>query len=144
MKQIFLSTFLLFVIGSAVYGQKKTIHTIEQTVDKFNKAMVEADGPELFDMTYPSLKYAHSSGVVQNQQEFVEGITSGRSDFVSIKLTQQTVDLVGNTATVRHILTAETFDNKVTGTVRLAVLLVWAKKHGKWRLLARQAVKPAQ
>jgi hypothetical protein len=51
--------------------------------------------------------------------------------------------VVGNTATVRHILSAKTFDNKVPGTVRLEILLVWVKSHGSWKLLARQAVKPA-
>lgn len=143
MKQIVLSTFLLFLLGSTAFGQKKSIREVEQCIEKLNKAMIDADSVQLYQLTYANLKYAHSSGVVQDQKTFVEGITSGRSDFLSIDLTDQTIDIVGNTATVRHILSAKTFDNKVPGTVRLAVLLVWVKSQGKWRLLARQAVKPA-
>lgn len=144
MKKLFLSTFLCFIVGTVAFGQKKSVKQVEQTVNKFVKALEDGNGAQLYKMTYPSLKYAHSSGVVQNQQEFVEGITSGRSDFVKIDLSEQTIDIVGNTATVRHVLSATTNDNQVAGSVRLAVLLVWVKDHGDWKLLARQAVKPAK
>lgn len=145
MKHLFLSTFLLFMVGVATsYGQKKAAESIKKAVSKLDKAMVDADGPTLYKMTYPNLSYGHSSGVIQNQKEFVEGITSGRSDFVSIDLTDQSIEIIGNTATVRHMLSAKTFDNKVPGTVRLEILLVWVKSHGQWKLLARQAVKPAK
>lgn len=115
---------------------------VDEAVQQLTKAMIDADSVQLYALTYPNLKYAHSTGKVQNQQEFVEGITSGRSDFVTIDLSDQTVDIVGNTACVRHILDAKTNDSNVAGHVRLAILLVWVKEKGKWRLLARQAVKP--
>lgn len=143
MKHLLLSTLLLFMVGATGYGQKKNAEAVKEAVAKLNKAMVDADGATLYKMTYQGLSYGHSSGVIQDQKEFVEGITSGRSDFVSIDLTDQSVEVVGNAATVRHILSAKTFDNKVPGTVRLQILLVWVKSHGKWKLLSRQAVKPA-
>lgn len=115
---------------------------VEAAVQQLTKAMIDADSAQLYALTYPNLKYAHSTGKVQDQQEFVEGITSGRSDFVTIDLTDQTIDIVGNTACVRHILNAKTNDSNVPGHVTLAILLVWVKEHGQWRLLARQAVKP--
>lgn len=115
---------------------------VNEAVQQLTKAMIDADNTRLYALTYANLKYAHSTGKVQNQKEFVEGITSGRSDFVTIDLTDQTIDIVGNTACVRHILDAKTNDSNVPGHVRLAILLVWVKDHGKWKLLARQAVKP--
>jgi len=144
MKHLFLSTFLLFMVGVAGYSQSGPAESVKEAVSKLNKAMIDADGATLYKMTYPGLSYGHSSGVIQNQKEFVEGITSGRSDFVSIELSEQTIEVVGNTASVRHILSAKTFDNKVPGTVRLEILLVWVKNKGQWKLLARQAVKPAE
>jgi len=131
------------MIAVTAFGQRKATESVKQAVTKLNKAMVDADGNTLYKMTLPTLSYGHSSGVIQNQQQFVEGITSGRSDFISIDLTDETIHVVGNTATVRHILSAKTFDNKVPGTVRLEILLVWVKIHGSWKLFARQAVKPA-
>lgn len=143
MKHLLLSTFLLLMIGVTANGQQKATESVKQAVTKLNKAMIDADGNTLYAITYPELSYGHSSGVVQNQKEFVEGITSGKSDFVSIDLTDESIEVVGKTATVRHILSAKTFDNQVPGEVRLAILLVWVKTDGVWKLLSRQAVKPA-
>jgi len=144
MKHLLLSSLLLCMTTVVIFGQSKATASVKQTITKFNKAMVDADGATLYAMTYPELSYGHSSGVIQNQKEFVEGITSGRSDFQSIDLTDETITVKGNTATVRHILSAKTFDSKVPGHVRLEILLVWVKDHGHWKLLARQAVKPAE
>ncbi|HEY4336583.1 MAG TPA: nuclear transport factor 2 family protein, partial [Puia sp.] len=63
------------------------------------------------------------------------------SDFVTVDLSNQTVKVVGNTAWVRHTLTATTNDGGKPGNAHLSVLLVWVKQKGQWRLLARQAVK---
>ena len=134
----------MVMVGVTGYSQNGPASSVEKAVQRLNKAMIDADGATLYKMTYAELSYGHSSGVIQNQKEFVEGITSGRSDFQSIELSRQSVEVVGNTATVRHILSAKTFDNKVPGTVRLEILLVWVKDHGHWKLLARQAVKPAE
>jgi ketosteroid isomerase-like protein len=78
---------------------------------------------------------------VQNKEAFVEALTSGKSDFVTIDLSEQTVKVVGNAAIVRHKLSATTNDNGNPGTVKLQILLVWLKQKGEWKLLARQAVK---
>ncbi|MDE1193236.1 MAG: nuclear transport factor 2 family protein [Arachidicoccus sp.] len=131
-----------FIISINVNAQNKKVKEVEAAVQQLTKAMIDADSVQLYALTYPDLKYAHSTGKVQNQREFVEGITSGRSDFVTIDLQNQTIDIIGNTACVRHILDAKTNDSNVPGHTRLAILLVWAKESGKWKLLARQAVKP--
>ena len=144
MKHFFLSTLLLFMVGIVGYGQQNETAEVKQAVAQLNKAMIDANEAALYKMTYSGLSYGHSSGVMQDQKEFVEGITSGRSDFITIDLSEQKIEVVGNTATVRHILSAKTFDNKVPGHVRLQILLVWVKQDGEWKLLARQAVKPAE
>jgi len=91
----------------------------------------------------PQLSYGHSSGVVQNQPEFIEALTSGKSDFVTIDLTEQSINVVDRTAIVRHILSATTNDGGKPGQAKISILLVWQKDKGEWRLLARQAVKVA-
>lgn len=133
---------LSLTTSGSLFAQKKAERQVKAVVEQFKNALVTANDAQLHALTYPDLKYAHSTGKVQNQQEFIDGITSGRSDFLHIDLTDQTIDIVGHTATVRHLLSAKTFDSKVPGHVSLEILLVWVKHHGKWRLLARQAVKP--
>ncbi|MBV8666972.1 MAG: nuclear transport factor 2 family protein [Burkholderiaceae bacterium] len=86
------------------------------------------------------LSYGHSGGHVQDKQEFIEQLASGKSTFVNIALTEQSITVEDDVAIVRHILTAATNDSGKPGNVALKILLVWKKHDGHWRLLARQAV----
>ena len=111
-------------------------------VETLRQAMLTGNREALENIALESLSYGHSSGKTEKKQDFVDQIASGRSDFTKIDFTDQTIEVVGQTAIVRHILSAETNDaGKGAGVVRLAVLLVWAKQQGEWKLLARQAVK---
>src|SRR5450830_1173903 len=87
------------------------------------------------------LSYGHSGGRVDTQARFVEDLLSGRSDFVIIELSAQTVRVLGDIAVVRHRFAGHTLDQGKPGQVDLHVLLVWHKRDGQWRLLARQAVR---
>jgi ketosteroid isomerase-like protein len=78
---------------------------------------------------------------VEGKAEFVEKIASGKSDFVTIDISEQTIDIIGKTAVVRHMFNATTNDGGKPGTVKLKVLLIFQKENGAWKLLARQAVK---
>ena len=86
------------------------------------------------------LSYGHSGGKIEDKPTFVNNIVSGKSDFVTIELADQTIAVSGSTAIVRHALNATTNDNGKAGEVHLNVLLVWVKDGGQWKLLARQAV----
>ncbi|HMG09731.1 MAG TPA: nuclear transport factor 2 family protein [Mucilaginibacter sp.] len=115
---------------------------ITTAVEQLRKAMVDADGATLDKLTSSELSYGHSSGKLQTKKEFVDDIVTGISDFVSIDLTEQNIKVVGNTAIVRHVLSAASNDKgKGPGTVKLGILLVWVKSNDQWQLLARQAVK---
>ncbi|WP_315056886.1 nuclear transport factor 2 family protein, partial [Chryseobacterium indoltheticum] len=86
--------------------------------------------------------YGHSGGHIDDAKEFVEKLVSKKSDFVTIDITNQTVNIVGNTAIVRHHFYATTADfGKAPGDVTLDIVLVWVKTGKNWKLLARQAVK---
>ncbi len=80
---------------------------------------------------------------MQNKQEFIASFTSGDSVFVDIEITGQTVRVIGDTAVVRHILSASTNDKgKGPGSVKINILLVWVKNDAQlWQLVARQAVR---
>lgn len=125
----------------ATNAQSKQETAVANAVEQLRKAMVDADSVMLDNLTMDELSYGHSGGHVDDKKEFVQKITSGKSDFISINLSEQTITLSGKTAVVRHKLNAFTNDNGKPGEVHLLVLLVWQKTDGKWKLLARQAVK---
>jgi ketosteroid isomerase-like protein len=120
-----------------------SVKDVTTAVEQLRKAMISADSLALDKLAAPELSYGHSGGLLQNKEEFIHSFTSGASVFVNIELSNQTVQIVGNTAIVRHLLTADTNDKgKGPGTVKINILLVWIKNDaGEWKLLARQAVK---
>ena len=140
MKRTFL---FLMLFGGALVMRAQTADqkAVAAAVETLRKAMVDGDKAALEKITADALSYGHSSGKVQTKAEFIEALTSAASDFVSIELTEQTVKLSGNTAIVRHNLSASTNDGGKPGTVKLHILTIWQKLNGQWKLLARQAVK---
>ena len=125
-------------MSQAQPGEEKAVGTAVETL---KKALIDADKNVLMQITAPELSYGHSNGKIEDQGAFIDRLVTADSDFKTITLTDQTIKVVGNTAIVRHKLSAETVDKGVPGTANLSVLLIWQKQKGKWKLLARQATK---
>ena len=124
-------------------AQSKSVKQVAEAVEKLRKAMIDGDRATLEEIADAKLSYGHSGGLIENKTEFVEKIAGGKSDFVTIDLSDQTITLSGKTAIVRHQLNATTNDGGVPGTVKIKVLLVFQKSKQGWKLLTRQAVKLA-
>jgi ketosteroid isomerase-like protein len=124
-------------------AQSKEEAAVNAAVENLKKAMIDGDKTGLQNITSDKLSYGHSSGRVEDKAAFVDNIVTGKSDFVTIELTNQTVSVSGDAAIVRHTLSATTNDSGNPGSVKLNILLVWQKQKGQWKLLARQAVKVA-
>ena len=137
-------TFLLLVTMISVYAQNKEEAAVSNAVEQLRKAMIDGNKAELEAIASDKLSYGHSSGYVEGKTEFVDKIATGKSDFVTIELKDQTINVSGKTAVVRHKLNATTNDNGKPGEVHLAILLIFQKENKQWKLLARQAVKVAQ
>ncbi len=116
---------------------------VADAVEQLRKAMISADGAVLEQLASDELSYGHSNGNIQSKQEFISSFTSGESVFVSIEISGQKVQIIDNTAIVRHILSAETNDKgKGPGSVKISILLVWINDEEQgWKLVARQAVR---
>ena len=141
MKKIVSIEVALFSIFSFANAQTKQEKAVANAVEQLRNAMVDGDSLILDKLTLPQLSYGHSGGHIDDKTEFVHKLVSGASDFVTIELLEQTISVSKNTAVVRHKLNAATNDGGKPAVVHLAVLLVWQKQHGNWKLLARQAVK---
>lgn len=139
-KIIFAFSFLMVISISA--QKKDDTQAVTEAAEKLRLAMVNGEKTELESLILPELTYGHSGGHIDDAKEFVEKLVSKKSDFVTIEITDQKVQIVGNTAIVRHHFYATTADmGKAQGDVTLDILLVWVKAKKDWKLLARQAVK---
>lgn len=110
-------------------------------VETLRQAMIDADATKLKELTSAGLSYGHSSGLVQNQATFIEKIVNGEYDFVTIEFQNQTIEIVGDNAIVRHNLVAHTKDSGIDKDIKIGIILVWQKQTNKWLLIARQAYK---
>lgn len=142
MKQTLLTGVFLGVFGFGIFAQSKSTKQVEAAVHEFTKAMEDGNVQQLSRMAADQLSYGHSSGKVENKQEFLQTFASGATDFVKIDITEQTITISGNTAIVRHLFEADTNDNNKPGHIKLKILTVWKKVNSRWVLLARQAVRP--
>ena len=138
-------TILLFIaIVGVVFGthaQSKAETEVATAVEKMRLAMISGRQDDLDKVASADLTYGHSSGKLQNKAEFIDSFVTKSSVFTAIDLLDQTIKVDGSTAIVRHILSGVTADAGKPGTVKLGIMLVFAKEHGEWKLLARQAYK---
>lgn len=141
MKKIALLSILFCLLATVVMAQDKLVKQVEAAVEQLRLTMIDPDEAVLNKLASDKLTYGHSSGKVEDKTPFVQTLVTGKSDFVSISFTNQTIQVVGATAVVRHRLDAATNDGGSPGTVKLDIVLVWVKVKNNWQLLARQAVK---
>lgn len=138
MKNLLLGCLCLALASGACADERSEL---TQQLERLRSAMINGDGKALQSLSAPQLSYGHSSGVLEDQAAFIEKIASGKSDFVTMDLREQTLSISGDTALVRHKLSADIKDGGVPNHIELGVLLVWQKQAGEWKLLARQAFK---
>ena len=141
-KKLICLIMVLAIINGSM-AQSKEEAAVNAAVENLKKAMIDGDKAALEKITSDKLSYGHSSGRVEDRATFVDNIVTGKSDFVTIELTNQTVAVSGDAAIVRHTLSATTNDSGNPSSVKLNIMLIFQKQKGQWKLLARQAVKVA-
>ena len=142
MKSKLLLVILFSLPVDAIMAQNKDEQAISNAIKELSQAMIDANQIKLDELTSENLSYGHSSGLIEDKDAFITAIIDGKSGFITIDLTDQTISINNNVAIVRHILSADT-DNKgqEQGHVKLGVMQVWQKEKGKWLLLARHATR---
>lgn len=130
--------------GAAATGSSASAEqAVTAAAEKLRVAMIDPTPAALTALVADDLSYGHSGGRVDTKDSFIGDLIAGKSDFVTIAITDQTIKVVGNTAIVRHTLTADTNDAGKPGKVQIKILGVWQQQSGQWKLLARQAVRVA-
>jgi ketosteroid isomerase-like protein len=131
----------VLLISTTMNAQTKREKEVADAVETLRKAMVDGNESSLNNIAADALSYGHSGGKVETKAEFVSTLASGKSDFVTIDLTDQTIQVSNDVAIVRHTLSAKTNDGGKPGEVHLKIMTVWQYQKGGWKMLARQAVK---
>ncbi|MFC4873741.1 nuclear transport factor 2 family protein [Negadavirga shengliensis] len=140
-KNLIALTLFLFTCTLGMAQNKETA-AVELAVSELREALISGEASRLKAITSEKLSYGHSNGLIENQEEFVEALVSGTSNFTAIELEDQTVEIIKDLAIVRHNLIGKTHNAGASpADVNLGVLTVWQKKGKNWVLVARQAFK---
>ena len=131
----------LMTAGGA-HADVSDVAAVKDRVEALRKALFGADKTRLEQLTAAALSYGHSSGKVQNKDEFIDGVLNRKSVVKSLTFPDLTVALADDAAIVRHTWASESETDGKTSNIRLGVLAVWQRQNGDWKLLARQGYKP--
>ena len=116
---------------------------LAKRLEAFRAAQVAADAKTLESLCEPELSYSHSDAHIEDRATFVANATNGKSKFTSLAYQDPTIRVAGDAAIVRFHWVGESEsvpDGKKSST-SLAVLMVWQKRGGVWKLLARGSTK---
>lgn len=142
MKAKYLYILIAFsVISFSLNAQTKKEERFVQLVNEFNQAIINTDSTALKNLVWEDLSYGHSSGLIQDKAAFIAGVMNGPNFFKKFELQNQTVKVSGKNAIVRHLATAQAVNKGNPVEIRFGNILIWQKKQGHWKLLARQGYK---
>ena len=116
---------------------------LTQAVEALRKATLAQDKAKLDQLAAAELSYGHSSAVVQNKAEFIDGVMTRKATVKSINFPDLKIAVAGDAAIARHIYESESETDGKPNSVRIGTLEVWQKQGGNWKLLARQGYKLA-
>ncbi|WP_036386421.1 nuclear transport factor 2 family protein [Muricauda sp. MAR_2010_75] len=145
---VFRNILAVLVIGLVVSCTSQDANgTLDQqavleALGELDQALIDRDSETLSSITASNLTYGHSSGNIQDKQEFIDDVMNGPFRFVSITNEDQSVTISDNTGIVRHILSADATNAGNPAKVRIGIIMVFQKnENNEVVLLARQAYK---
>src|SRR5690606_35652060 len=108
MKKYICLMLLLCSMMLTANAQSTSEKQVAIAVENFRKGIMTADRALLESVAADDLVYGHSSGKVQDKQEFIEEIAGKKPIiYMTVELSEQTIKISGNTAVVRHIFSSK-------------------------------------
>lgn len=122
-----------------VGGNSKAESEIRQLENRRIQAMLKADAQELNQILAEDLTYTHSSGQVDSKSQLVESLKSGERKYQMIEPRDVKVRLYGEAAVVTGRAKLKTVSKGQESTFQVQFTDVYAKKKGRWQMVAWQS-----
>jgi hypothetical protein len=100
------------------------------------KANVDADAKALGLLLADDLDYVHSNGDIDTKASFIESLTSGRRDYISMSANIQKVRFFGDIAIVRGTAKVTVADHGQSHDLDLGYSDTWVWKDQRWQMTA--------
>jgi ketosteroid isomerase-like protein len=134
-------SFLCLFSGYVAAAPSADEQDVAKAVDQMTQAMLHKDIKALGALTSDNVTYGHSSGKIQNKEEFIADIETGRSGFNTLEMKNQKINMNGDVALVRNHFSAEAVNSGKVVPTEIENFQIWQKQKGQWLLIGRQAFK---
>jgi hypothetical protein len=110
--------------------------------DQRIEALTSADATQLADFLDDDLRYAHSSGLVDTKESFIELVESGKVKYLAYEPAERSVSFPARGIALvagRARLVVENAQGR--NDVQTSFLAVWREVGGEWKFLAWQSAR---
>lgn len=136
-------TCLIIFAALAALSQSAKEDKVWNRVEALTKAVFETkDSMALKSLVSDDVTYGHSTGLIEDKPMMVTNAATSATTYRKPELERVGITMNRKTAIIRHNLRGGSIDSKGVETpLNLAIMQVWKKERGDWKLWARQAVK---
>lgn len=132
---------VLLSLGALAQGPADAVRQLEKR--RF-EAQQTKDANALREILADDLVYTHSNGLQDGKASFIESITSGRQVYQSTEISGDTVRFYGSDlAIVTGQMKTTAVVNGQTNNLRLRYTDVYARRNGRWQMVAWQSARLA-
>ncbi len=140
MKNILL--FVLLIVGTQAFSQNPEAEKVNQLHKKKFEWLISKKYDSLNWLMDEQIKFIHSNGWIQNKQDVINDLKSGKLNYTSIDIQESAVTIYNQTAVVtgkgnfKGIMPDQSEFN-----IKLLYTEVYSKSKKQWKLVSRQATK---
>jgi hypothetical protein len=134
---------LALVVNPLQAADDSPAATLGAADDERVSAIVAADPARLTAIFSDELRYAHSTGAVDDKASYMDSLVSGRTKYVVYDYEERkfTFPVPGIALMAGRVHIQSTNAAGAVSDAVLSVLAVWREEQGKWRFLAWQSCR---
>jgi ketosteroid isomerase-like protein len=117
---------------------------VKQAEKDWAKGITTRDLALLQTVLGDDLIYTHSSGVQDTKAAYLDKLRSGKLKYVACDHEKMEVRLYGSIALLTGAASVKVISDGNEASMKLALLHVYAKRKGKWEMIAHQSARLPQ
>jgi ketosteroid isomerase-like protein len=135
--RLFIPCLLVFSLSFSQSNEKD----VAAAVESLNNAMISKNKQALEKLVSKDVSYGHSTGAIQNKEEFMKDLLEGVVRFTTITSENQKITFADDLAIVRNNSSIKGNRGDAVLDLKIGILMVWKKEKDQWVLIARQGYK---
>jgi len=130
-----------FAQNTASISGSPTEKEVRQLEMRRFELMVARDMKGLEALLADDLTYTHSNGVLENKEQFLAKLNSGKTLYQSIQSEDVRVRVIGDVAIINGIALMRVWTGGQTQDLRLRYTDIYARREGRWQLILWQSTR---